>query len=509
VSILDNLRPRLFAWTFGVLLAAFVLPVAFNEHLPMQDLPNHLAIVRTLAARADPGWGEHFVSSLGPRPYMTYYGLCLLFSRVASPEAANRIVLCLTFLLLPLSFLYLVRSIDPARRWISLFAFPLLYSDAYFMGFTTYLLSLPPLLFSAGLAIRLAKRPSGGYAEAAALAATAVLLYFTHPFTLVLSGVVGAALALRYAHHLRRVLWAVVPFVPSAVLLAVWAASTVPAAGEAAYLPFGFKAQFLGELPLLAVGSELPILFWPAALLLVYVVLWWIWRRWRGPRVPGEKSPWPVFLLLLVGYFAVPFVAAGQLWFDLRLGIIVWLLLAACAPPELLTPRTAKVAVLAFCALSLFSALRLHVAFGREARPLFSLIATLEPGKRVLPILLDPESQAVRPFFARAERLPVFTPYAHFASYYHVEKGGESPFMTFHAVNPWVPLTVKSPLYRTAFRISDPFEPRRLLRQLPEVAANFDLILVRGGSEAALRWIERFAAPRSRSGPFAAFAVRR
>jgi hypothetical protein len=59
----------------------------------------------------------------------------------------------------------------------------------------------------------------------------------------------------------------------------------------------------------------------------------------------------------------------------------------------------------------------------------------------------------------------------------------------------------------SSFRTTDPFQPIRILRILPEVASKFDYILVRGGDEATFAWIERVAVRKAQAGTFHLFEV--
>jgi hypothetical protein len=510
---------RVFVLLVVVLTAAYCLPVLLTDHLPIQDIPSHLAIVRTLvAAHSDPGWGQHFESRLRPGAYSTYYLVCTALAGWIGAEGANRLVLALYVVLLPLAFLCLVGAVDPARRWSVFPAFLLIYSDLYLVGFTNYLMALPALLAAVGLGLRIARGDRGLRPLVLGLGALAILLYLTHPFGLAMALVVLAVLTWSAAPKPRRVLWMAVGLLPGVVLLLHRLPTASVGAGSYRHLDLVFKLKYLVATPLIALDAHRSWAFYAAALLgAAFVVLALVElatgaRARQRPRSTvrwWRDGPLLCFGLFLTGYLVAPFDAANATWFDLRLAVPAWLLLLLAMKPRFARGILQRGLLVALCAVSLLGVWSLHRGFDREIAPLFQVIDRMEPSARVLPILVDPFSRACRPFYSRDMILRYYSPYAHFESYYHVEKGGESPFMTFHPTLDWIPLGLKDPLYGQAFKVWEPFYPDRMLEKLPNVVAHFDYVLVRGLAPGAVQWIERFASPLARSGEFAVFDARR
>jgi hypothetical protein len=207
-------------------------------------------------------------------------------------------------------------------------------------------------------------------------------------------------------------------------------------------------------------------------------------------------------------YLAAPFSVGATIWLDLRLTVFVWILAFLAWGRYLTAGRIAKALTIGLCLVALLGVARLHRDFSREIDPLFTVLDEAESERRVLPITIDPISGVIRPFYVRDRVIPFCTPYAHFGSYYHVEKGGQSPWMTFWAGLEWVPLGLKDPFYLSSFRTIDPFQPVRILRILPEVAPRFDYLLVRGGDRATFAWIERVGVRKAQAGTFHLFEVR-
>ena len=494
----------------------YVLPVVVTDHLPMQDVPNHLAIIKTLADQeSTPDWGKHFEDRLALEPYVTYYATGTWLAERFGASAANRTLIAIYVLLLPLSYACLVAAIAPTRHWAALFGFPMVYSDVYLLGFTNYMLSLPMILFAAALAVRLARRDAGGVHAAAALGTLAILTYFTHPFSLAVLVVMVVTLAPFHARRWRRLLWVAGALAPATTVLIAWLGSQ--GARGTMYLPFRFKLEYLGRTPVMVLENPDSAALLTAAGFGTFLVVIALVRAFRlrasdkGETIRilklGQRSILPSFAVFTAAYFLAPYGIGSTIWFDLRLATIVWLIAFLAVGHHLTASPIAKIVAVGLCLVSLVGAARMHRAFSREIEPLFSVLAAMEPDRSLLPILWDSGSDAVEPFYVRRKVIPYFTPYAHFGSYYHVEKGGHSPWMTFHARVKWIPLGLKNPLYRRLFGIGDPFRPKRVLRLLPKYASHFDYVLIRGAPPGVLRQIDRVATRKAQTGTFTLYEV--
>ncbi len=121
---------RPYAWTLGVLGLLYLLPVLLTAHLPMQDVPVHLAIVDTLSRMDDdPAWPERFTAYLGLEPYVTYYAAALALAPWLGTEGAHRLLLALYVAAFLATAGYLLRSDPRGIRWSLLLFLPFVYSD--------------------------------------------------------------------------------------------------------------------------------------------------------------------------------------------------------------------------------------------------------------------------------------------------------------------------------------------------------------------------------------------
>ncbi len=502
---------RAFPWIAGLLCVLYVLPVQLAAHLPMQDIPNHLAIVETLAHRhQDPAWPRSFTANLAPQPYVGYYALTLALAKPLGTEAANRLVLTFYVVALLAGAGFLLASSGRGGRWALLLVLPFVYSDAYLVGLTNFLLGLPPLLFGAGLCARLGSGRLRAGTGAVGLGACGLLLYLTHPLTLgVLLLLAGAVVVGGGGSWRRRLAWGSA-LLPAAALLAAFAVRSAGFGQAPVWLSPGLKAEYLLRAPLLFVDAVGGPLFGICAVLFGALLVAGLARFIARVRREGfgERGPALAAGALLAGYAAAPAVLGSTVWLDARLALLFWLALLHALRRCLLRSRAEKLAAVALAVACGSGVLAGHQRFSTEIEPLFEVLAEAPPGARLLAVALASESQALEPFYVGSGEVPWFSLYAQAGSYYHLHHGGISPFMTFYAGLPWVPLRLRDELYEKGFSIADPFVPARLLGRLPALAGEFDLVLVRGMTEQVRDFLLPLAAPVAQRGPFTLWVMR-
>ncbi len=175
-----------------------------QRFLPLQDYPEHLFYADVLARLSDPAtaYSRYYEADLRVGPYSAFYWLVLALAKVMSVEAAGKAVMSLYFVGAGLSVAGLDRLMSrrpgrPSPPWASLLVFPLLFNQEWYLGFTNYLLSLPPLLWILAEAGEVARRdrPPAGSPLRQTLAY--LLLSLTHPFTLLVAAGAGLILPLR------------------------------------------------------------------------------------------------------------------------------------------------------------------------------------------------------------------------------------------------------------------------------------------------------------------------
>lgn len=247
-------RDPLLVAAFALLWAASLVPIWSPRILPLLDLPNHLAAVAIWRRIGDASWGYSHFYRLNrlPLPYWGYLLPMDLFARVMPIEIANKLVLSLYVLALPVGAALLARQMGRSP-WLALLVFPLIYNASLQLGFVAFCIGIALLPFTLVALDRFLQSPSRP--RAAALGLLALALYFAHLLPWLLFGVAAAVLLFCHGFRPRRMLAAAGLMLPS-VAVAIWGFRAAQAGGTAvAKGAIHFSARFL---PLLDVLSAVP-----------------------------------------------------------------------------------------------------------------------------------------------------------------------------------------------------------------------------------------------------------
>ncbi|HYV67188.1 MAG TPA: hypothetical protein VE964_13165, partial [Myxococcales bacterium] len=210
----------------AVAALAAVLPLWAGRFLPFQDAPQHLAAVRVLADYDVPAFAfrRWFEIDLFRSQYLGFYLPAALLSRALGPEAACRVVLSLVALALPAASWIFLRSFDRDPR-LAVLAPALFPTAPLYLGFFNFVESVPATILVIALFERELRGPRWGRGAALALWASALL--YLHPSGLALALGAGALLAATAGVSWRRLLRALLPFLPAVALLAAWMATAL------------------------------------------------------------------------------------------------------------------------------------------------------------------------------------------------------------------------------------------------------------------------------------------
>lgn len=185
---------------FWALLLVHLAPVWAFPYLPTTDGPAHLAnadILRKYHDPSLPALRRFYLISATPSPNLVGHLLLAGLLYVVPPLAAEKLVVSLIVVLLPLSARYAVRSIRPRAAALSFLAFPLVYSFLLGQGFYNFCLSLAAFFFLVGYWVRRRESLAGRrpWSAAVCLLALSFVLYACHLFSLLMACGVLAALA--------------------------------------------------------------------------------------------------------------------------------------------------------------------------------------------------------------------------------------------------------------------------------------------------------------------------
>ncbi len=174
-------------WLFAVLLLVQLIPFWSVPYLPTQDGPVHLemaAIMARLEAGNDPVTEHYLRLNLEPQPnWFIYLPLAASFDAMA-PRYAEKLLLSLYALALPLTALYAVRRLGGASA-AAFLAFPFVYNYPLHMGFYDFCWSLP--LFFLVLGWWWPRRAAPTMGGTVGLATLLLMVFLAHPVTWVLT----------------------------------------------------------------------------------------------------------------------------------------------------------------------------------------------------------------------------------------------------------------------------------------------------------------------------------
>jgi hypothetical protein len=194
---------------FALLLAAALAPLWTVEVFPSTDGPNHLygAHILKVYARPEGALYRQFYT-LNPRPTPNWLSHAALAGLMAAfpPPVAEKLLLSLYVLLLPLAGRAALRAVRPGAEALALLFFPFIYSWPLHMGFYNYCFSLAVMLFTLGWWLRRAGRPRLRHGPVLML--LLLLLYACHLVTLAMTllalGVLAGWAALCDRQHYGR-----------------------------------------------------------------------------------------------------------------------------------------------------------------------------------------------------------------------------------------------------------------------------------------------------------------
>ncbi len=374
---------------------------------PSQDGPLHLYYVnvfRDLLLHAHGTYSHtYYIGRYLPAYSLYYYGLIALGS-VCSLQAADKIIVCIFFVVFGLGVRKLVQAVSGSAVWAPLLILPILLNWPLMMGFVNYALAAGIACFALAAWCSGANRPALLPRIQFLLLLAVVILTHPVPWMLVMA-FVFLDLSLR-AVFFRRYNGTWSGLFAGAFQLDLLAAFI----GCLGYLFLrGFRnlagsgihavpseGRFLHALHVRLVdyrhmrGYELfvdgstsshlnRLLFLPAVLLLIALAVWGLVRAWRS-HDRGPRLTWGLFSLTFL--LVLPFVPAnlnGSYFFAMRLLFLVYTCLAVAAAGMMTSRRIAAPLAAAFAALSLFTLALAH----RRITPVAYEIAALQTAPAV------------------------------------------------------------------------------------------------------------------------------
>jgi len=397
---------------FVLLVALHLLPLWIFPAFPSQDGPSHqgvTAVLRQLDRAAGeaptPRLEEVFAANRGALPNVFVFWLLERGFGFASVPAAEKLLLTLYAVLLPLSLRYAVVGVGPRAALLSWLGFPFVYNFPLHMGFYNFSFSLAAFLFTLGAYWRWRWRMT--VARTLGLSLLLTWVYLCHPVTLVAALAALGSVALvdwlgaRRASALpapegvpvrggllRTALMRLGPLLlaalPALALLVSFVAAR--AGSQVEGLPFAVRLKHLAGLYSLAsLDRRTAWLAAGTALLLAGLAALALRRRLRG-RGEGDGLLLAVGVLL-AAYFLAPSRMSGGGYIVHRLNLFPFLLLipwlaSVEQPRRLRAAAAALAALLSLGFLALF--VRSYARLGAGLAEIAAAGRAIEPGRTLL-----------------------------------------------------------------------------------------------------------------------------
>jgi hypothetical protein len=525
-----------------VLLVAAAAPFWSGRFLPFLDMPQHLGLAAVVTHYRDPATAFARTYAVDPvvTPYWGYYGAMWILGsggRGLPLELANRLLFTGYAIGIPLAAAYLLASFGRDRRWAVL-TIPLVFNTNLFLGFATFLLSMPLFLMALGLSERHLAEERTRARHVLLLALLSTLVFLCHVQTYLLLGLCVLILLLVHAlAHARGLGWLAArgaAYLPSLALFACWSWRSFVRPDRASMAPhtvhhdaFGTPGE-LGAIyePWRVVLTTMPERLMGAftdgsdgrialALLAVFAVALLVSHGPVPVRVadgaasngagPGatslrRRARWMLahrcdllLLALIASYLFLPMQISGQWYLNAR-----YLVFGALGLPLLLAGpvrgrRTALLGAAGVLALLACAntAAKIH-AFQRQVGPFDAIVGALPPRGRVLGLPFDNGSGGPLRLW----------PFLHWAGYHQVFAGGDVGFS--FAGLPSIPVR-----YRSGMQAPHPYEWRPDQFDWASMGRYYDAFLVsgvprgRGGEE-----LRRNATVVARAGPWTIWKAR-
>ena len=219
----DKYFNRLEWVVFWLLVLLYTLPIWRWHYFLTIDGPTHLYnawLLKTMLLTPASGFHQWLAFNLSPEPnYLSHLLLSGLMTAMP-PWLAEKLVQTLYVVSLPLAMRYLLRSWQPAAGFLAVLVFPLIYSVVFLYGFYNFCLSLVFLLLVLGYWRRHLAPTLPPAAAIWKLAGLVALLFFSHPLTYLVSGLLLGLLLVEQVLRRQLASWAATGRAFGAVALA-------------------------------------------------------------------------------------------------------------------------------------------------------------------------------------------------------------------------------------------------------------------------------------------------
>lgn len=425
-----------FRTLLAVVAVAGVVPLFCARHLPIADLPEHVAAMATIRHYWDASWRSHeyfVLAGANETPYWLYHAIGAALTVVTgSAERANLAMMAFVGIAYPYALreLLVVMRRDPR---LALFGPVLFWSQNLVVGLLNFVASIPVVLFALALVVRQSRRPTR--ARAWGLAALSLAILYLHVTSFAMFLAQAAVLAFfapgpfasakelwgRLRVWPQRFVW-LVPSLLCAVSIVLAGRTGADHEGHGGVV-FAPRLEVLQKLPHwlfdLFRSKVDDALGWSLVALLVGLVVY-------GTRKRGQHARWRTsgaivsFAVAALAYAVMPAqVGAYAFLLDVRMSVFV-----ACFFVLLPAPRITKPAVWAHAAVA-------ALALGISANAAYEIRAFERDDVGAFDELLQRMPRGARLVALDYARYTTHTNSSvlhHYGSYYRARYGGIASF---------------------------------------------------------------------------------
>jgi hypothetical protein len=332
-------------------------------------------------------------------PYATHYAVLLGLTRFGSYDVAEKLLICLVFVVTAYGVRYCARSLGASGTWLSLCGVPLVLHWSLVMGFLNYSLALGLFFFAAGLWCRATSDVRLWWL----FALVSVLLALTHPIPLLLLIVfcsLDLVIRLWRRYSLKDNRWQLMGLA-IATLSFLYPLASVDRSRSASNLHgFGLhKDALISSLALFGIspfdtrarsllvnGYRLALCVLLVACLVLAVE--GFRDRWREREFRSSDSMLILSITILVAIPILPASMNGSDFFSQRLMVVPWL--GALAAASATTRQVTRIAAVFAVVLAVLTLLPAEIFFRPVARQLFALEYQPLPAHAEGLAILDP-----------------------------------------------------------------------------------------------------------------------
>jgi hypothetical protein len=388
-------------------------PILMHMHLPLVDLPNHIARHVIIATQSGPLL-DYYSASTALVPNSSVDLLWRLTGYPIAAERFSQLVMAGYAVLLIASVMVLSRTLH--GRWMAWPAVSglVVFNLSFFWGFQNFLVALPFCILAMALWLWLEDRPL--WLRVVIFVPVAALIYIMHLFAFASIAIMAFGREMQVlfeaGHRFRQAGRGLIMALPFIGPLA-WLSYSVSIGGEA---PGGNLTQF-GDLTerlstvsasYMAPGSMevLPLnLIGGVGLFSLFFCFLTLWRRRMGPRLRFALPMKGPAIAMAVTTFLTPAWLNGVALVQIRPPLLLMLiLLAATSWQGLSRNQFSRLAVAFLCLLVARGVLfeRFAVRHNAEINDLLAVLQAVPAGSRVLPLRSSIVTSDPRLFLAQA-----------------------------------------------------------------------------------------------------------